>query len=86
MYREKSDRQIALQTRQNIDKYIDEDIDKVRPANTAENIGKYIDRIRTTKMSTKFALQTRCNYRQSSTKISFKFALQMQRYRQRTTV
>ena len=50
-----------------------QNIDKVRPANTA----KYIDKIRTTKKSTKFALQIQCNY---STKISFKFALQMQRY------
>ena len=55
MYREKSDRQIALQTRQNIDKYID----KIRPANTAENI----DKVRTTNISTKFA-RRRC--RQSS--------------------
>ena len=52
MYREKSDRQIALQTRQNIDRYIDE--------------------IRTTKMPTKFALQTR-------QKISTKFARQIYR-------
>ena len=51
MYREKSDRQIALQTRQNIDKYIDEDIDEVRPANTAENI----DKVSTANISTEFA-------------------------------
>ena len=56
MYREKSDRQIALQTRQNIDKYIDKirttkNVDKVRPANTAENI----DKVRTANISTEFA-------------------------------
>jgi len=54
------------------------------PCKHGKILDKYIDKIRTTKKSTKFTLQMQYNYRQSSTKVSSKFALQMQRYRQHT--